>query len=1296
MSRKMMSLLQWIVAIAILVSVTYLPGASSEFSDGVTQRINVSLPNSDCTHPSCFTWSECLMDPSQCFSSYSNVTLLPGEYPLHQYLLVRDVESLSIYGGVPVSGHAQDNQVVINCSNTAGGIGFFNVTDFVLSGITLVSCGASGADIAKELGNEDTMTMLVFLKAQMMSQYFALHLFDGINVNLKRVFITNSTQTGLLCINTLGTTHIEDSVFTYSNYRLLEDYMRGEVICSDGELECVGKNVLVVLRYDFYANCNKVDFIIEGTEISYGVNLSPVPQLMIHHGAGVGIFLGPQLRYELHRSITITISNCSFRNNIGKRFAHLCIGIFGNSSVLVKDCSFTYANRINTDLVHSIYSVKLTVQIRVIAQEFFPIFVIDVVVILRNVSIMENFGGGFAVISSIARTPHNINIHTTVKDMKITQNCFFSGTAVVLAEERSYSGYSPHMITFLESIEISNNVIVYDAENEDGACLEVQDTEVHLNQTEFYNNSLSAIRTKGSDLHFHGVNIFRNNTGVCGGALSLNLGSLMYLHPGTQIYIIENTGLKYGGGICVDSGSVTKYLSTCFYQIKDLDILYRNDTFIHMEGNRATITGYSIFSVSVYMCKDLLTYNEFEIKNLTKFPREDLHYDSLADWEVFLNVSTSVFGHVFHLIPQNTSLGSWYEVSSKPIMVCFCSNQTKQPLCHIDEMATNAYPGQTIKVLAVGIGMGITPYGIVPAVVRSRTDSQYDVYPEVQSLGNACEPLNYTVLAPEGISGITVIITVEGSPMLLNSARHLIITTLYCPQGFVLQQSECGCHQMLQRVSVECEIDTRTFTRLGSVWIGMDSENNGLLTHMHCPNAYCKLQQVQFELDTPDAQCASDHSGILCGGCKDGFALMLGSSRCDHCDNKYLALLLTFIAAGLVLVLTLGRVDITVASGTMNGVLFYTNVVKASSDAFISNSISKYFTIIIAWLNLDLGVEVCFSSHLDMFWKSLLQFAFPLYIWLLVVGIIVLSRYSTVAARLSGRNAVPVLATLFLLSYAKVLDTIIAAFAFTSIEAEKNGPFVVWLHDGNLKYMQGKHIALVLVSSLFAIFYIIPLALLLLFAPALQRINHYRVVRLIQRLKPVLDAFQGPYKDKFRWWPGLMLVVRIILFIALTSNTTHDPRLSVLLVALAVSTLIPVGLIWFGGVYKNRVLITLETALNFNLLVFAVWSQFNYNAYWNKAELSKHQQAAAYTMISIFYALLMGVLFYHIAKKLTDLDIPDYIMNVIRRHRELQGDGEGEEIEMRGRQDSGCAPVAQPPTVSVVDLRELREPLLTD
>ena len=201
-----------------------------------------------------------------------------------------------------------------------------------------------------------------------------------------------------------------------------------------------------------------------------------------------------------------------------------------------------------------------------------------------------------------------------------------------------------------------------------------------------------------------------------------------------------------------------------------------------------------------------------------------------------------------------------------------------------------------------------------------------------------------------------------------------------------------------------------------------------------------------------------------------------------------------------------------------------------------------------------------------MFWKVFLQFAFPLYIWLLVAGIILLSRYFTVAAKLSGSNSVPVLATLFLLSYGKVLATIIAAFTFTSLEAERISP-LVWLHDGNLWFLHGKHIALVVVSTLFALFYTIPLTLLLLFAPVLQRAHNHKIVRLTQRLKPLLDAFQGPYKDRFHWWPGLMLVIRTILFIALTANTKHDPRLSTLFVGV---TALPLALFSAAGVYKHK------------------------------------------------------------------------------------------------------------------------------
>ena len=168
-----------------------------------------------------------------------------------------------------------------------------------------------------------------------------------------------------------------------------------------------------------------------------------------------------------------------------------------------------------------------------------------------------------------------------------------------------------------------------------------------------------------------------------------------------------------------------------------------------------------------------------------------------------------------------------------------------------------------------------------------------------------------------------------------------------------------------------------------------------------------------------------------------------------------------------------------------------------------------------------------------------------------------------------------------------------------------------------------------------------------------------------------------------------MLVIRIILFIALTANAKHDPRLSALFVGV---TALPLALLSYGGVYKNNLLNLHETALNMNMVVFVLWSFFNYSSYGSKSQFTKHQQATVYTMISIFYVLFIAVLVYHICKKLSDLGIPQYLYHFLRRRDKTTNDGG--EIKLRERQGSGCVIASpQPPTVTFV---ELREPLLTN
>ena len=113
----------------------------------------------------------------------------------------------------------------------------------------------------------------------------------------------------------------------------------------------------------------------------------------------------------------------------------------------------------------------------------------------------------------------------------------------------------------------------------------------------------------------------------------------------------------------------------------------------------------------------------------------------------------------------------------------------------------------------------------------------------------------------------------------------------------------------------------------------MRQENStGVFVHKYCPFGYCDPQQVTVDLTNPDTQCAFNRSGILCGACKQGYSTALGSSKCLQCSNDYLALLLVFGVAGILLVLFIKLLDLTVAHGMINGLIFYANIVWANQS----------------------------------------------------------------------------------------------------------------------------------------------------------------------------------------------------------------------------------------------------------------------------------------------------------------------------------------------------------------------------
>ena len=88
----------------------------------------------------------------------------------------------------------------------------------------------------------------------------------------------------------------------------------------------------------------------------------------------------------------------------------------------------------------------------------------------------------------------------------------------------------------------------------------------------------------------------------------------------------------------------------------------------------------------------------------------------------------------------------------------------------------------------------------------------------------------------------------------------------------------------------------------------------------------------------------------------------------------------------------------------------------------------------------------------------------------------------------------------------------------------------VWKVDGNIEYGSVKHLILVIFSCGVMI---VGLAypVLVLCTPLLERYSHKCIPLLrwnpVAKFKPLFDAYGGPYKDKYRFWTGVTLMVRL-------------------------------------------------------------------------------------------------------------------------------------------------------------------------
>ena len=1290
----------------------------------------------------CHTLQTYLQDVGHYFRSNTTFHFLPGIHRVSwsnsTSVIIKNISDLVL------SGPSSDTNlpvVSIEC-NWNLEFCFTEVRKLTISNIKLNKCGFSTAQ------SVCPMVMKGFYGMSLSNHLTfpaALKISSSHSVTLISVSVQNSYKYGMIGINVLGLFVISNCTFNNNTWGQTSEQFVKNISWPYGSYipwQKSGGNVL--LQYDDTVTQDDMwhGLKIHHSSFSYGKNYQYCSESVFHQGcggAGVAIFIKPFFPGPLPK-LYIVLEGSTFHNNIAQDGPHLLVihddeGYKQRVNIYVQNCTLRDGRAFGFGGAIYIFNGYPTASIDYIR--------------IRNTNFINNsalYGGGILVTYNVRSYRKIAFSCILIKDCHFSHNQAVEGAGISVRISGSASASCVHVLdvsnvsmthntakgngggislelpaefddpavigdnspSFLKEDDHTRKIIIRNSTFEDNkassgsaisltACAKttilphctktlqvlfvVQNVTFTSNSgcplylasigyakvitSRFISNNGSGILSKQSNIYMEGDILFAENTAGAGGAIDLACNpssgkvSRLILLPESTITVVNNSA-RFGGGISASQPCSDD--RWCFFQLAFFEGINSTNTteiaMVTMQNNTASIAGDSLYGGPISDCYILTDINDV--------------YSP-----VMVNIS------LFQLVFNFSGEPYISRVASPPYRICFCVDSSPEEYC-LTNMSFNVFRGKDFHVSAIISGR---TRGAYSASVRTSVTNTAELGPlqSVQQLMRSCENLTYSIRASG--SNVRLHLSVEGVEKLLKSPAVINVFLLSCPLGFqeVGDPPSCSCLTWLSAVpGVTCDINTQSIHRPGNVWIG--NYSGKLVAHRNCPFDYCKGAN-SVSVYRQNEQCALNRSGVLCGKCDQGLSLALGSSNCLHCSNVYLAIVIPFGLIGVVLLFLLLKCNLTVSAGTVNGLIFYANIVQANKTIFFPVStkvpITHMLSVFISWVNLDLGIETCFYKGMDAYTKTWLQFAFPVYVWILILVLVYSSRYSVTVSKLTGSNAVPSLATLFLLSYSKLLRAVITAISPISITDKDGKTSFVWLVDGNVPYMTWPHAALFMMALVVVFFYIIPLTLLVLFSPLLQASSNLRLFKWVRRIGPLIDAYQGPYKVKYRYWTGVMLVVRLILFAVFSGNALGDPKVNLLSISLIIILFLTA--VWnIGVLYKSYPVHLLEMFYILNLGIFSVVTMY-------LRETQSPQQSQEYlscTMIGAAFLVFLVILIWHLHTFAKTFRCLRTLLDICS----MKHNGHPPELEL----DQPQVPAVRPqPTVSVIDMSALRESLLS-
>ena len=1109
---------------------------------------------------------------------------------LNTSISIHDVHNVSFIG---------QNNFTFDCKGRTG-IRFSNILGLKVRDLNLIHCSCN-------------YTMDVHYKGNKIFPFLSgMNIENCTDITFTHVIISNSSGTGMSIFNTKGTIALNGCRFLSNG---------------DSNSKHGGNGLFIELSENFPSNqsINDSQYIITHSIFTNNhAHEVDIPSTPFGRGGAICIFI----REQSSRN-NITISDCDFCNNSASRWGGAFFGSIHDSAtrnaVVVKDSRFTHnqsplgkggAANVGYHCADPGLCLKNS-------------FLFDSCTFEHN---RAQIGGGTAFISTRV---HNITVdktrYNTIEYRKCTwvNNSAHYGAAIALLPDvwslfKLGSLPSPN---FTDCTINSNNVTENNTQNSTLKAPYMQQTmgagtmycmlyTVHFNgQTKMKNNSGSAILGSSCKLSFckQSSANFQHNRGYYGGAMFLIGYSTIKTAFNSSLSFINNTATLSGGAIYCKSSDILEhaYSRSCFISRSDMSDI-NSVSFLFSgnkagTGNDATALGDSIYVTSLLPCM-----REYHLSG------------TQCSYSLFNRIANFTFP------PDKTNqvLTDVTTFSSPP-------NATSQNLTMV-----SIIPGKYTTLPFIGHDdLDTARNNVYVVTVNKHANSSVASHHGYSYISN-----NSIILIGYPGDEATIKLSTLG---LHKAVLSFKVKLQRCPPGYVIQpddnkySKECICSADTKQLYIgieSCNTSEFRAKRRDGFWFGYDSriESDASFISGYCPTGFCTFTRFRGDLLPPNASveslndfiCQPNREDTLCSKCKENYSVYFHSPtfKCgkrDLCHLGWLFYILSDIIPVTIVFVVVLAFNISFTSGSMNGFIFYAQVISffqitAHSRIYASAKTRKGLGVLetlYKMFNLQFfdhsSLSFCLLRHANNLTIMRFQYVSFIYSFFLLVFILLTFRVCNIRriklcckCRVHSiqNSMVHGISAFFVLCFAQCAKISLSLLSYGRIQGKRERVIrkVVLLY-GDYDWFGHKHLWYVLPAMIVAFFMVfIPLVIILAY-PNGHKCLHILKLRErkctlaiskflpIHKLKPFLDSFQGCFKDNCRCFSGLYFLYRVFILLNVSINYTNY-----FYITLQVQLIVMLLLHATFQPYKKRKHNIIDSFLFVNMLLINSISQYSF------------------------------------------------------------------------------------------------------